>query len=97
MENCDEVVKQSSGTSWSDAVDSLVKSKGYQPVQEALDTTADDTSQTPETRGDARGLVAHMDELFTRIMAELWYKILRHVNKVSLSLQYPRVALMSTF
>ena len=32
------------------------------------------------------------DELDTRIMAELWYGILRHVNKVILSLQDPVVA-----
>jgi len=95
-ESCDEVVKQLSGTRWSeraDAVGALVKSKGYEQVQEALDILADDTSQTPETRGDASGLAARMDELDTGIMAELWYEILRHVNKVSLALQDPVVAL----
>ena len=37
--------------------------------------------------------MARIDELDTGIMAELWYEILRHLNKVSLCLQDPGVAL----
>ena len=84
-------MKQLSGTRY--------KSKeGYEQVQEAIDISADDTIQTPETRGDASGLATHMDELYAGIMAELWYEILRHVNKVNLSnILVSHRMLLSTF
>lgn len=73
-EHRDEVVKQLCGTRWSeraDAVSSLVKGRGYEQVQEALDMIADDESQTPEIRVDALGFGTRTDELDTGIMAEL--------------------------
>jgi len=76
-----------------DAVGAIVKGSGYEQVQESLDILADDESQTPETRSDARGLSARMDELETGLMAELWYDVLQHLNNVSFSLQNPSVAL----
>ena len=64
-------------------------SEGYEQVQEALDILADDTSQTPETRVAWR----HAWMNWTQESSGIWYEILRHVNKVSLSLEDPGVTL----
>ena len=75
-DHCDEVVKQLSGTRWSeraDGVGALVQNNGYKQVQKALDIIADDRNQTTECGAESSGLVAHMDDLDTGIMIQLWY------------------------
>jgi len=54
-----------------DAVGAIVKGNGYKQVQETLDILADNESQTTETRSDAWGLSAKMDELKAGFMTEL--------------------------
>ena len=78
------VVKRLSDTRWSahaDAVKALCE--GYENIQLALDSLADDVEQPKDTRLEAQRLRRKMDKLETVILTLFWNDVLSRYNDVS--------------
>ena len=80
-------VKRMSDTLWSaraDATKALVE--GYDEINNALVQIAGNEEEKPETREEAHGLAAKMNQFETGILATLWHHILHrfHANNQAL-------------
>ena len=88
------VVKRLSDTRWSahaDAVKALCE--GYENIQLALDSLADDVQQPKDTRLEAQSLKRKMDKLETVILTLFWNDVLSRYNDVSKTVQKQSVNL----
>ena len=88
------VVKRLSDTRWSahaDAVKALCE--GYENIQLALDSLADDVEQPKDTRPEAQRLRRKMDKLETVILTLFWNDVLSRYNDVSKTVQKQNVNL----
>lgn len=78
------VVKSLSETRWSARTDaSSALCDGYNEIQSALDTIADDVDEERVTRLEARSLSKKMEKLENVIFAIFWNDVLSRFNKVS--------------
>ena len=81
-------VKRMSDTRWSaraDATKALVE--GYDEINDTLVEIVGKEEEKTETREEARGLAAKMNQLETGILATLWHHILHHFHANSQALQ----------
>lgn len=89
-----KVVKRLSDTRWSahaDAVKALCN--GYQQIQTALETMANDKKLPKDVICEAASLSKKMDKLEIVILTVMWNDILSRFNQVSKSLQSPEIDL----
>ena len=68
-----------------DATKALVE--GYDEINDTLVEIAGNEEEKDETREEARGLAAKMNQLETGILAPLWHHILHHFHTNSQALQ----------
>ena len=90
------VVKTLSDTRWSaraDATKSLFSN--YPEILKALIAIKTDTTQKPDTRLTADGLITQMEQLDTALMTIIWHTILERFNATSLCLQKVDIDLLN--
>ena len=90
------MVKTLSDTRWSaraDATKSLFSN--YPEILKVLIAIKTDTTQNPETRLTADGLIRQMEQLDTALMTIIWHTILERFNATSLCLQKVDIDLLN--
>ncbi|XP_033212222.1 zinc finger MYM-type protein 1-like [Belonocnema kinseyi] len=88
------VLKNVSDTRWcarDDAAKAL--SKGYKSFQKALQSIANDETQTSQVTHEARCLLKESEKKENAVMTIFWAAILDQINGVSISLQKPTIEL----